>query len=158
MVEHESGMIKGLLTSKSRISKQGISIAQLELVSGHMAANLAQNICHALKRWSLQTVTVWMDGMVALYWILNQGKSWKIFVAKRVRKMAQIAEEVGIQWKYCPTERNLADIGSRAASLKKMENCEWHEGPQWLLRKGDWPEQPSISCSSRSQEEERPVN
>ena len=27
--------------------------------------------------------------------------------------------------------------------------------PQWLLRKADWPEQPSISCGSKSQEEER---
>ena len=80
-------------------------------------------------------------------------KSWKVFVVNRVRKMAKITEELGIQWKYCPTERNLADIGSRGASLKKMENCEWYEGPQRLLRKEDWPEQPSISCSSKSQEE-----
>ena len=84
-------------------------------------------------------------------------KSWKVFVANRVRKMAQITEELGIQWKYCLTERNLADIGSRGASLKKMENCEWYEGSQWLPRKEDWPEQPSISCSSKSQEEERRV-
>ena len=127
LVEHESGLIKGLLTSKSRISKRGISIARLELISGHMAANLARNMCHALKRWPVETVTVWMDSMVALYWILNPGKSWKVFVANRVRKIAQITEEVGIQWKYCPTERNLADIGSRGASLKKMENCEWYD-------------------------------
>ena len=157
LVEHESGLIKGLLTSKSTISKRGISIAPLELISGHMAAHLARNICHALKRWPVETVMVWMDSMVALYWILNPGKSWKVFVANRVRKIAQITEEVGIQWKYCPTERNLADIGSRGASLKKMENCELYEEPQWLLRKENWPEQPNISCSSKSQEEERPV-
>ena len=137
LVEHESGLIKGLLTSKSRICKRGISIARLELISGHMAANLARNICHAMKRWPVETVTVWMDSMVALYWILNPGKSRKVFVANRVRKMAQITKEVGIQWKYCPTERNFADIGSRGASFKKMENCEWYEGPQWLLRKED---------------------
>ena len=75
LVEHESGLIKGLLTSKSRISKRGISIARLELISGHMAASLARNICHALKRSPVETVTVWMDSMVALYWILNPGKS-----------------------------------------------------------------------------------
>ena len=38
-----------------------------------------------------------------------------------------------------------------------MENSELYEGPQWLLRKEDWPEQPNISSSSKSQEEERPV-
>ena len=55
LVEHESGLIKGLLKSKSRISKRGISIARLELISGHMAAHLARNICHALKRWPVET-------------------------------------------------------------------------------------------------------
>ena len=89
LVEHESGLIKGLLTSKSTISKRGISIAPLELISGHMAAHLARNICHALKRWPVETVMVWMDSMVALYWILNPGKSWKVFVANRVRKSTE---------------------------------------------------------------------
>ena len=63
-----------------------------------------------------------MDSMVALYWTLNLGKPWKIFAANRVRKIPQITEEVGIRWKHCPSERNLADIGRRRASLNKMEN------------------------------------
>ena len=157
IIENESGVIKGLLTSKSRISKRGTTIARLELISGHMAANLAQNICRTLEEWPVETVTIWMDSMVALYWILNPGKSWKVFVANRVRKLAQITENIGIQWKYCPTERNLADLGSRGASLNRMEKGEWYEGPQWLLTNQDWPEQPNIKCSSRSQEEEKPV-
>ena len=94
--------------------------------------------------------------MVALYWILNPGKSCKVFVENRARKMPQITE-VRIPWTYSSTGRDLADIGSRGASLKKKENCEWYEGPQWFLRKEEWAEQTSVSCSSRSQEEERPV-
>ena len=34
VVEHSSGVVKGLLTSKSRIAKRNTSIARLELVSG----------------------------------------------------------------------------------------------------------------------------
>ena len=95
--------------------------------------------------------------MVALYWIFNLGKSWKVFVANRVRKIAQITEEVKIPWRYCPTERNLADMGSRGASLSKMEKNGWYEGPRWLLAREDWRPQPSTKCTPRAQEEEKPL-
>ena len=52
---------------------------------------------------------------------------------------------------------NLADLGSRGASLRKMEGSEWYTGPQWLLNGDDWPEQPKLISSTRSQEEEHPV-
>ena len=44
VIEHSSGVVKGLLTSKSRISKRDTTIARLELVSGHMAANMARSL------------------------------------------------------------------------------------------------------------------
>ena len=97
VAEHSSGVVKGLLTSKSRISKRDTSIARLELISGQMAANLAKNLHNALRGWPVESIIVWMDSMVALYWILNPGKSWKVFVANRVWEMAQITEEVEIQ-------------------------------------------------------------
>ena len=67
VVEGETGVVKGLLTSKSRISKRNTSIARLELVGGQMAANMVRNLHNALKRWPIVTTTVWMDSMVALY-------------------------------------------------------------------------------------------
>ena len=41
----------------------------------------------------------------------NPGKSWEVFVAKRVRKIAKIANEVRTEWKYCPSEDHIADPG-----------------------------------------------
>ena len=38
-----------------------------------------------------------------------------------------------------------------------MEENGWYEGPQWLLTREDWPSQPSIKCTPRSQEEEKPL-
>ena len=157
VVEHSSGVVKGLLTSKSRIYNRDTSIARLELISGQMAANLAKNLHNALRGWPVESITVCVDSMVALYWILNLGKSWKVFVENRVRKMTLITEEVEIQWKYCPTGRNLADLGSRGASLSKMEENEWYRGPQWLLTKEDWTAQTNIKSTPRSQEEEKPL-
>ena len=50
VVEGERGVVKGLLTSKSRISKRNTSIARLELVGKQMAANMVRNLHNALKR------------------------------------------------------------------------------------------------------------
>ena len=50
MVEGETGVVKGLLTSKSRVSKQNTSIVRLELVSQQMAANMVRDLHNALKR------------------------------------------------------------------------------------------------------------
>ena len=121
VVEHSTSVVKGLLTSKSRISKRNTSISRLELVGGQMAANIVKNLTTALGRWPITSVNVWMDSMVALFWMCNPGRAWKTFVSNRVRKIAGITQETGIQWRYCPTNKNLADLGSRGASLEKMQ-------------------------------------
>ena len=84
-VETMTGTIKGILKSKSRISKRNTSIARLGLVSGHMAANEVRNVCRALKQRPISSVTIWMDSMVTLYWITNAERPWKVFIAKENR-------------------------------------------------------------------------
>jgi hypothetical protein len=113
VVEQHCTKSKGILVSKSRLSKQNTSIPRLELVSGHMGTNFARNLTRAQKRLPIRLVVIWMDSLVSLFWILNRGKPWKTFVSNRVKKMAEITEEVRIQWKYCPTRSNVADLGSR---------------------------------------------
>ena len=96
-------------------------------------------------------------GLVALYWISSHGKSWKVFVANRVKKIAEITEEIGIQWKYVPSEKNVADAGSRGATLNQMENKDWFDGPEWLLNEHDWPSQPTLQRSSSVTDEAKPI-
>ena len=80
-----------------------------------------------------------MDSLVALYSISSPGKAWKVFVANRVKKIAEITEEVGIQWKCVPFEKNVADVGSRGVSLNQMKNKDCYDGPDWLLNEHNWP-------------------
>ena len=49
IVDYEGDIAKGLLASKSRISKRTTSIARLELVSDHMAEKMGKNLCTALQ-------------------------------------------------------------------------------------------------------------
>ena len=150
-------MSKGLLTSKSRISKGNTSVARLELVSGHVAANMAKNLHGALQRWPISSTTIWMDSMVALYWLTNPAKAWKVFVANRVIKIAEATSEIGITWKYVPTDMNLADLGSRGATIAKMERGNWLTGSNWLLDETQWPQQPKLKCTEVADEECRPT-
>ncbi len=147
VVEHANGTVKGLLTAKARISKRNTSIPRLELISGHMAANMAKNVCKALKQLPIASITIWMDSTVALFWILNPARSWKTFVANRVRKIASITSEFNIKWKYCPSKENVGDLGSRGASINRMESNGWYYGPDWLLDQEKHPVQPDLNCT-----------
>ena len=153
MVEHEAGVTKGLLTSKSRISKRSTLIARLELVSGHMAANMVKNLCTALQRWTIKSNDIWMDSIVALYLITNPGRGWKVFVANRVKKIAETASLINITWTYCPSELNLADLGSRGSTIVKKERGNWFTGPDWLLDIRRCPEQPRLNTTKETDEE-----
>ena len=89
-----------------------------------------KNLCAALQRWPIKSVIVWMDSMIALHWITNPGRGWKVFAANRVKKIAETTSLIDITWTYCPSDLNQADLGSRG---------NWFSGPDWLLHERQWP-------------------
>ena len=93
--------------------------------------------------------------MVALYWITNAGRGWKVFVSNRVKKIAETVGPINITWKYYLSELNLADLGSRRATIVKMERGNWFAGPDWLLDKRRWPEQPRLNSTKETDEESK---
>ena len=64
VVHQASGVSRGLLAAKSRLAKKGLTIPRLELVSAHMAANLAENVKNALEG---RPVGQSMDGWIVLW-------------------------------------------------------------------------------------------
>ena len=55
-----------------------------------------------------------------------------------MRKIVEITQETGIVWRHCPTDKNLADLESRGASIDKMQTG------QWLTNKKEWLVQPKL--------------
>ena len=81
-----------------------------------------------------------------------------MFVSNRVQKIAEISSEVDIPWNYCPTDKNLPDLGSRGASMSILKTSEWFTGPASLVDKEQWPKQPELKCSREVNDERKPFN
>ncbi|XP_068708042.1 uncharacterized protein [Montipora foliosa] len=79
---------QGLVTAKSRLAKKGLAIPKLELVLGHMAANLVDNVKEALQGFPVESVYCLLDSSVALHWIKG-GRDYKQFVSNRVWKIRE---------------------------------------------------------------------
>ena len=47
-------------------------------------------------------------------------------------------------------------MGSRGASVSKLEASEWFTGPAWLVDKEQWPKQPELKCSREVNDEHKP--
>ena len=74
VVWQESNNSQGLITAKSRLAKKGLTIPRLELVAGHMAANLIDNAKKALQGYPIRYVYAWLDSSVALHWIKGENQ------------------------------------------------------------------------------------
>ena len=118
---------------------------------------MVKNPCKTLQDLAILSVTIWMDSMVAIYWIHNPRKPRKTFVANRVRQISEATEKNSITWKHCTTDMNIADLGNRGASIEKTWLLgRWFEGPEWLFDEENWPRQPEFKSCTKVNEEARP--
>ena len=141
VVTQPSGVNQGLVAAKARLAKQGLTIPHLQLVSGHMAANLVHNVREALEGFPVIQVHCWLDSSVALHWIRGT-RNYKQFVHNRVQKIQ--AKEF-IQWRHVGTLENPADLGSRGGDVSETRDL-WWQGPEWLSHPECWP--PDIVTSA----------
>ena len=151
IVRQPSGVSQGLVAAKSRLSKQGLTIPRLELVSAHMTANLLSNVETALKGFPITVMQAWLDSTVALHWI-NGGGEYKQFVANRIQK---IKSHSRIQWRHVPTDQNPADLGSRGGSVENKNL--WWNGPEWIKTSDNWPANITIASTKESNAEAKVI-
>lgn len=107
------GTNRGLITARSRLTEQGLTILQMEQVAGHMAVNLVANVRNELDGLPISSTHCWLDSSVALYRIWGQGE-YKQFVANHVKK---IRSHKGVTWHFVPTVDKPANLGSHGGCL-----------------------------------------
>lgn len=122
-----------LLTSKNHlVPSTPLSIPRLELLSCVLLSKLIVSVRQALmKDVTIEGVWLWSDSMVALWWLKQTKRQWKVWVQNRVET---VRDNVDVnRWFHVSTNLNPADISTRFKSLKSFgSNKLWWEGPSFL--------------------------
>lgn len=152
VVSQASGISQGLITAKSRLAMEGLTIPSMKLLAQHMAVNLASNVRNTLGGFPLTSETeYWLDSIVALHWIHDNGE-YRQFVANRVRRIQSHNEA---HWDHVSTADYPADLGSREGTVTDKQL--WCSGPDWLPYPEKKPPE-KVTKASPSSEKEKKVH
>jgi hypothetical protein len=129
-----------LLCSKSRVTppKQQ-TIARLELCAATLMSKLLIKIKEALN-FSIENVTLWIDSIVALFWIAAEPSTLSVFCGNRVAVCQENSD--GCRWRHCISSDMPADVLSRGLPPDEIADCRiWWNGPEFLKNpEPQWPE------------------
>ena len=119
-----------LIASKCRVAPiKVISIPRLELMGAVISTRLASTILRSI---AVSKVVFWTDSTNVLYWVKNQSRNFKTFVANRIGEIQKTTNPE--QWRHVPGELNPADLATRGISASELAKSKvWKEGPEFLL-------------------------
>ena len=128
-----------LAFGKSRLAPlKQVSIPRLELTAAVLASRLCAQI-HREVEFEISQTILWTDSMIALSYIKNKSRRFKVFVANRLAIIHENTKES--QWRHVPTQSNPADIASRGLDPDdKTKLNVWLNGPVFLQQgEENWP-------------------
>ncbi|XP_054708165.1 uncharacterized protein LOC129217975 [Uloborus diversus] len=136
--------------SKSRVAPlKKLTLPRLELMALVIGSRLGSYLKTVFGDM-IQNIVYWSDSLIALYWVKGCAKRWKMVVANRVLEIQEKSNPS--DWKFCPSEKNPADLLTRGISMEDLLlNKLWRLGPDWLQESCEgWPEQvfKSASCDN----------
>ena len=84
-------------------------------------------------------VVFWSDSQTALGWIKSDARKYQSFVAHRITEI--IDRTSPTDWKWVPTEQNVADEAIRSKRQDELENSSrWFQVPKFLRQpETEWP-------------------
>ena len=128
-----------IVASKSRVAPtKVVTIPRLELMGAVLSVRLAKAINNTLE---VEGTIFWTDSTNVLYWIRNQSREFKPFVANRVGEIHRSSNPQ--QWRHVPGDMNPADLSTRGLSATELVNSKlWAEGPGIIQgEESTWPPQ-----------------
>ena len=127
------------VVGKSRVAPlKSITIPRLELTSGTLSAKVGCMVKEELQMPNVEEF-FWMDSKVALGYIHNDVRRFRVFVANRVQKIRTRTNKD--RWFYVDTKQNPADLASRGLTVDDQEGGRlWLKGPVFLWKREElWP-------------------
>ena len=98
---------QNLMTSKSWLARNNLSVPRLKLGAAFVSANLAENVKTFLIKLNVRKMYTWSDSPTVLNW-LNENGEYKLFVSNR---MSKLKGKGFIESKHVPTKENPANLG-----------------------------------------------
>ena len=116
-----------------------MTIPRLELMGAVLSTRVAQNIRKVI---TVDSTTFWTDSENVWYWVRNQSREFKPFVANRIGEIQRTTSPE--QWRHVPGTVNPADLPTRGLSALALAESEvWMEGPAFLKDdRSTWPATP----------------
>lgn len=112
-------------------------IARKELTAAVNTSKLMYQASEALKL-KISKRYLWCDSQTVLSWIKNSDLRLNKFITRRIDLVLMLTNES--EWRFCPTNANAADVGSRPNLILKKESRDlWLNGPTFLVA-SDEPE------------------
>lgn len=126
------------VASKCRVLPvKPITVPRAELQAALLAARLADTIANEHKIKVVRRY-FWCDSTTVLQWIRNNARTYKIFVANRLGEIDELTQSH--EWRYIPTDLNVADLATRDSFDVTLFNREWLNGPRFLYDdEQSWP-------------------
>lgn len=122
------------------------TIPRKELVGAVSGVYLAKVASEALDL-PLSLATFWTDSRTVLIWGTVSTRFLSDFVGTRVGILRE--ETAARQWRYVPTDDNLADLLTRGKTPLELQTSDlWRSGPAFLAKPPHcWPELPDCAAS-----------
>ena len=109
-----------------------ISIPRMELVAATLSGKQSPLLRKELQYPDVKE-TFWTDSEVVLWYIVNESRKFKIFVANRVEMIKEGSDPS--QWFYVNSKEDPADHSSRGVEANNINAVKmWFEGPSFLWR------------------------
>lgn len=96
---------------------------------------------------NIDSVCLWTDSMVILYWITGDLVRWTMFVSNQVTQIQTILPSA--HWRHIPSGDNSADLASRGVLGEQLiDSPLWLTGSCCIVTPSDWPIQPRLNIST----------
>lgn len=116
-----------------------LSVPRLELQAALLGVRLATTF-RELQTFKVDKQFYWSDSKTVLFWIKDEKRRYRQFVANRVSEILDSSS--ASDWRWVSSQNNVADDATRLSfSPTFKEQSRWIAGPDWL-QKGEWPNQP----------------
>lgn len=103
-----------------------------------IGARLAETVRTSLKIKINQCV-FWSDSTCVLAWIHSDHRKYRPYVAARIGEILETTPSKN--WRYVPSNQNVADEATRLQAIIPIRECSWFKGPSFLYKdEGEWPQ------------------